>query len=105
MKKILGIIGIVLVMLIFTSCVTTQVANLQKEASTDIEIFYASMPNKEYTEIMYIQADGSIFHSSASLIKKLKERGKKEGADAIVIVKFDYQFWWPNVSGIAVKYK
>ncbi len=102
MKKIFGFI---LVILMFTSCVTTQVANLQKETSSDIEIFYASQPNKEYTEIMYIQADGSIFHSSASLIKKLKERGKKEGADAIVNVKFDHQFWWPNVSGIAIKYK
>jgi len=35
----------------------------------------------------------------------LKERANKEGADAIINIKFDYQFWWPNVSGIAIKYK
>ncbi|MDN5355166.1 MAG: hypothetical protein PWQ43_108 [Rikenellaceae bacterium] len=102
MKKILGFI---LVILIFTSCVTTQVANLQKETSSDIEIFYASQPNKEYTEIMYIQANGGIFHSPEKILEKLKERANKEGADAIINIKFDYQFWWPNVSGIAIKYK
>lgn len=105
MKKMKKIFGSILVILLFTGCVTTQVANFQMETSSDIEIFYASHPNKEYAEIMYIQADGGVFHSSAKLLEKLKERGKEEGADAIVNVQFDYQFWWPNVSGIAIKYK
>jgi len=54
---------------------------------------------------MYIQADGGIFHSQEKLLKILKERGKKESADAIVNIHYDYQFWRPNVSGVAVKYK
>ncbi len=95
----------ILVLLFFTSCISTQVASFQKESSSDVEVLYSSNPNKEYSEVMYIQADGSIFSSSSSLLKKLKERGKKEGADAIINIKFDYQFWWPNVSGIAIKYK
>jgi len=66
---------------------------------------YASQPNKEYTEIMYIQANGGVFHGPEKILEKLKERDKKEGADAIINIKFDYQFWWPNVSGIAIKYK
>lgn len=100
-----NIFGFILVIIAFTSCVTTQVANLQKETSSDIEIFYASQPNKEYTEIMYIQANGGVFHSPEKLIEKLKKRAKEEGADAIINIKFDYQFWWPNVSGIVIKYK
>jgi uncharacterized alpha/beta hydrolase family protein len=105
MKTIIKICIPILVIIFITSCVTTQVANFQKNTPTDIEIYYTSTPSKEYTEIMYIQADGGIFHSSEKLLEKLKERGKKEGADAIIKIKFDYQFWWPNVSGIAIKYK
>lgn len=105
MKSIIKICIPILVIFSITSCVTTQVANLQRKTTSDIEIYYASQPSKEYTEIMYIQADGSIFHSSEKLLQKLKDRGKTEGADAIVNITFNYQFWWPNVSGVAVKYK
>lgn len=87
------------------SCVTTQVANLQRTPEKEVEVFMTTKPTREYVELKYIQADGAIFHNSEKLMKKLSERAKKEGADAVINVRYDYQFWWPYVSGIAIKYK
>jgi uncharacterized protein YbjQ (UPF0145 family) len=36
---------------------------------------------------------------------KLTQRAKKEGADAVINVKYDYQWTWPIISGTAIKYK
>ncbi len=105
MNKLIKLGILVVSMFLFASCITTQVANNQKETANDVDLFFSQKPIKEYTEVMYIQADGSVFHGSKALIKKLKERAKKEGCDAIIDIRFDYQFWWPNASGVAIKYK
>jgi uncharacterized protein YbjQ (UPF0145 family) len=105
MKGLAKLSVLVAIVFLFTSCVTTQVTNTKKESANDVEMFFSKKPSGEYEEIMFIQADGSVFHSSKTLIKKLKQRAKQEGCDAVIDIRFDYQFWWPNVSGIAIKYK
>jgi hypothetical protein len=101
LKLLLGLF----ISLTITSCVTTQVANLQRTSDKEVVVFTTTKPDKEYVELKYIQADGAVFHSSEKLLKKLTERAKNEGADAIINVRYDYQFWWPYVSGTAIKYK
>jgi len=96
---------VLLISIAITSCVSTQVANLQRSIDKEVAVFTTIKPDKEYIELKYVQADGSVFHRSERLLKKLTERAKKEGADAIINVRYDYQFWWPYASGTAIKYK
>ncbi len=89
----------------FTSCVTTNVANLQRSSNDKMDVFVVKTPDREYTELKYIQANGSIFHTPEQLLNKLTQRAKKEGADAIMNVKYDFQNAWPIASATAIKYK
>ena len=88
-----------------TSCVSTYVANLQRTSDKEVEVFTTIKPTKEYTELKYIQVDGTIFNQPEKLLTKLTQRAKKEGADAVINVKYDYQWTWPIISGTAIKYK
>lgn len=105
MKKVFHLLSITFVIATLSSCVTTQVANLQRKSDKEVEVYTTSKPAKEYIELKYIQANSGIFHGPEKLLQKLIERAKKEGADAIINVHYDYQFWWPYVSGTAIKYK
>lgn len=108
MKIITRQFKLLLVLFIYfliNSCVTVQVANLQKLTDKEVVVYTTTKPNKEYVELKYIQADGAVFHSAETLLKKLKERAQIDSADAIINVKYDYQFWWPYVSGTAIKFK
>lgn len=104
-------IGLLLCTLtIFSSCVTTMTANLQpSKDGKDIAVFMTSLPDKQYDEMLYIEASGSVFHPQKVLLKKLKQKATKEGADAIINVKFSYIPWVlmsiPTVEGVAIKYK
>jgi uncharacterized protein YbjQ (UPF0145 family) len=95
---------IVLFVFILQSCISTQVANLQRHQPGEVEVYTTKKPTREYVEMQYIQADGNIFHTHEKLLKKLAERAKKEGADAIINVHYGYQFWWPYVAGTTIKY-
>ena len=94
MKPIKKLGSIIIVLTIFSSCVTTQSANLQSaKGKKEIEIFISKLPEKSYEEITFIEASGSIFHSKNSLLKKLRQRAEKENADAIINVHFGYIPW------------
>ena len=88
-----------------TSCTTTSVANLQRSSPGEVEVFTTIKPAGEYTELKYIQVDGSLTTRPEKLLTKLTERAKKEGADAVINVKYDFQGHLPIVSGTAIKYK
>jgi len=89
----------------FTSCVSIYVANLQRTSEKEVEVFTTIKPTKEYKELKYIQVDGAIFNRPEKLLTKLTETAKKEGADALINVKYDFQWTWPIISGTAIKYK
>jgi len=96
---------ILLFCLIISSCASVSVANLQRSSEKEVQVYTNKLPEKDFTEIKYIQVDGSIFHRPERLMKKLTERAKKEGADAVISVKFGYALYLPYISGIAIKYK
>ena len=104
MKTIVKLISVFAITLFMCSCATVTVVSLQSTGEKNIEIYTTKLPSQTYSEIKFIQVSGSIFHGPDRLLKKLTERAKKEGADAVINVKYDYQFWWPNVSGTLVKY-
>ena len=87
------------------SCTSTFVANLQRTSAKEVEVFTTIKPTKEYTELKYIQVDGSVTSRPEKLLTKLTQRAKTEGADAVINVKYDFQWTWPVVSGTAIKYK
>ncbi len=91
--------------LTFSGCVSSFVANLQRTSKNEVEVFTTIIPAREYIELKYIQVDGSVFNRPEKLLTKLTERAKKEGADAVINVKYNYQFTWPIISGTAIKYK
>jgi len=91
--------------IIFSSCVSTFVANLQRTSEGEVEVYTTIIPSQDYIEIKYIQVDGSVFNRPEKLLTKLTERAKKEGADAFINVRYSYQWTWPIISGTAIKYK
>jgi len=103
-KKI-KLLAIIMGAVFFTSCVSTFVANLQPRAEGEVEVYTTIIPSRDYIEIKYIQIDGSIFNRPEKLLTKLMQRAKKENADAIINVRYSYQWWWPVISGTAIKYK
>jgi hypothetical protein len=89
----------------FTSCVSVHTANLQRQSEKEVEIYATKIPSKEYAEIKYIQVEGSIFTTHEKLMKRLSQKAKKEGADAVINVQYAYIVYLPYVWGIAIKYK
>lgn len=96
--------SLTLLIIILASCTTTRVATLSKSESEAIELFTTKIPNKNYVEITYIQTDGSIFHSPQQLLNGLKKKAIELKADAVINIKYDFQAWYPVVSGTAIKY-
>ena len=88
-----------------SGCTSTFVANLQRSSEKEVAVFTTLKPTQEYIELKYIQVDGSLTTRPEKLLTKLTEKAKKEGADAVINVKFDFQCTWPIVSGTAIKYK
>lgn len=87
-----------------SSCTTTRVATLTKGENETIELFTTKLPDRKYSEISYIQTDGSVFHTPQHLLNGLKKKATALKADAIVNIKYDFQAWYPVVSGTAIKY-
>jgi len=88
-----------------TSCTTTRVATLSKSKNETIELFTTKLPVRSYVEIGYIQTDGAIFHTPQKLLNGLKKKAIELKADAVINIKYDFQAWYPIVSGTAIKYK
>jgi hypothetical protein len=95
--------GIILVIII-TGCTTTRVATLTKDENENIELYTTKLPDRNYTEICYIQTDGGVFHTPQKLLDGLKKKAKEQNADAVINIRFDFQAWYPVVSGTAIKY-
>jgi hypothetical protein len=87
-----------------SSCTTTRVATLTKGENETIELFTTKLPDRKYVEISYIQTDGGIFHTPQQLLNGLKKKATELKADAVINIKFDFQAWYPVVSGTAIKY-
>lgn len=88
-----------------SSCTTTRVATLTKSENETIELFTTKIPDRNYDEIGYIQTDGGIFHTPQQLLNGLKKQATELQADAVINIKYDFQAWYPIVSGTAIKYK
>jgi hypothetical protein len=88
-----------------SSCTTTRVATLTKSENETIELFTTKIPDRNYDEIGYIQTDGGIFHTPQQLLNGLKKQATELQADAVINIKYDFQAWFPIVSGTAIKYK
>ena len=97
------LLGLILIATI-TSCTTTRVATLTKSESETIELFTTKIPNRSYVEISYVQTDGGIFHTPQQLLNGLKKKATELKADAVINIKYDFQAWYPVVSGTAIKY-
>lgn len=95
--------GLILIVTV-TSCTCTKVATLGKDEKGKIELFTTKFPEKKYSEISYIQTDGGIFHTPQQLLNGLQKKGAELKADAIINIKYDFQAWYPVVSGTAIKY-
>jgi len=87
-----------------SSCTTTRVATLTKVENETIELFTTKVPDRKYVEISYIQTDGAIFNTPQQLLNGLKKKAIELKADAVLNIKYDFQTWYPVVSGTAIKY-
>ncbi len=87
------------------SCTTTRVATLTRSENEKVELFMTKIPEKNYTELSYIQTDGTIFHTPQQLLNGLKKKAAKLQADAVINIRFDFQAYLPIVSGTAIKFK
>ena len=103
LKSTVVLFGLILVVTM-TSCTTTRVANLTKGDNEAIELSTTKLPDKKYVEINYIQTDGGIFHTPQQLLNGLKKKAIELKADAVINIKYDFQAWYPVVSGTAIKY-
>jgi hypothetical protein len=102
-KSTTVLFGLILVVTM-TSCTTTRVATLTKGENETIELFTTKLPDKKYVEISYIQTDGGIYHTPQQLLNGLKKKANELKADAVINIKYDFQAWYPVVSGTAIKY-
>lgn len=93
----------VIIVYTLTSCTTTRYAALND--NPDIEIFTSTAPDRPFNEVNYIEISGGLFHTPQHLVNGLKKKAIEQDADAIINVKFDFQFWWPIVSGTTIKYR
>ncbi|GCD78986.1 hypothetical protein [Schleiferia thermophila] len=103
LKSTAVLFGLILVVTM-TSCTTTRVATLTKGDNETIELFTTKLPDKKYSEISYIQTDGAVFHTPQQLLNGLKKKAIELKADAVINIKYDFQAWYPVVSGTAIKY-
>lgn len=95
---------ILISIILFTSCASVQVAKIER-TDKKIELFVTKIPEKPYTEIGYVEVSGSIFHTKEALLKKLIKQAEKEGANGVISIKFNYQFWYPNMEGVLIKFQ
>jgi hypothetical protein len=93
-----------IIIAIISSCTTTRVATLTKGENETIELFTTKLPDRKYVEISYIQTDGAIFNTPQQLLNGLKKKAIELKADAVINIKYDFQAWYPVVSGTAIKY-
>ena len=94
----------VLIVSFFTGCVSVRNTPLVQAPAEPVEIYVANRPQRPFSEMQYVEASASIFHSHRKLLKSIRRSAARSGADALVDVRFSYAGWIPVVSGVAVKY-
>lgn len=102
--KLIIVATILIQIAALTSCTTTRVAILTEPKDETIALFTTKIPNRNYVELCYIQTDGSIFHTPQHLLTGLKKKAAELKADAVINIKYDFQAWYPIISGTAIKY-
>jgi len=103
LKSHIVLFGFIL-MFTITSCTTTRVATLTKSENETVELFTTKVPQRNYIEISYIQTSGGIFHTPQHLLNGLKKKATKLNADAVINITYDFQAWYPIISGTAIRY-
>lgn len=101
-----------LISLLFVSCTSSQYVqtNPVVDGQSEIAIIFEDQETTMNYEIIgHIETSGWIFTSNKALIKGLRKKAQKEGADAVIDVEFNHiphlLTAIPSVGGIAVKYK
>lgn len=92
-------------MIVLNSCSSVQYATSSNLKSPSVELYFNNLPVKQFDEIAYIEVSGSIFHSKQALVDKLAKKAKSLNGNAVIKIKYTYQFWWPNVEGVVIKFK
>lgn len=87
---------------IITSCTTTRVAVISSEET--ISLYTTTLPEQPYKELHYIETSGGIFHTPQHLLNGLKKEAIAQQADAVVNIRYDFQGWWPIVSGTSIQF-
>jgi hypothetical protein len=95
---------LVILIALLSSCASVQIATIDR-TDKKIELYVTKLPTREYIELGYIEVTGSIFHSRERLLKKMIKRADKVGANAIISLRYSYQFWYPCLEGVLVKYR
>lgn len=88
-----------------TSCMRTHIANLQRTADNEVEVFTTKKPTKEYIELKYIRIDGSVYNKPEKLLSRLSKIAKEQGADAVINIRYTFKSTWSMITGTAIKYK
>ncbi|MDX1903764.1 MAG: hypothetical protein SFU27_06350 [Thermonemataceae bacterium] len=91
-------------LLYLTNCTFVTKVKLQRSSSQEVEVFMKQMPPQSFVEIKYIRINAPIWKKANTLLQKLKENAKQEGADALINVTYDFQSRRTTISGLAIKY-
>lgn len=84
-------------------CASARLTPLPDQAPASV--FFSKIPERPYREVAYVEYTGSIFSNRAQLLRRLQERQAKAQGDALIQVRYDYQFWWPHASAVIIKYQ
>ncbi|MDD2385646.1 MAG: hypothetical protein PHP52_02565 [Bacteroidales bacterium] len=102
--KIITIVITTALITCLTSCVTTKTANLTLSENNKLELYTSIIPDRNYTEIAYIEASGGVFHTPQNLLNGLIKKSIELNADALINIKYDFQCLNPIASGTAINY-
>lgn len=94
--------SLLLSVMLLSSCTTTRTAVINR--SEALEVYTTKLPGRPYEELNYIETSGGIFHTPQHLMNGLTKAASAQGADAVINVRYDFQGWWPLVSGTTIRY-
>jgi hypothetical protein len=96
------IVGSLSLVLMLGSCTTTRVATWDRNEG--LPSYSTQLPDRPYEEIAIIQTVGGVFHTPQHLLNGLQKKAVKLEADALIQVRYDFQFTWPVATATAIRY-
>ncbi len=78
---------LIFITIFFSSCATITYADLNLDKS--VKVYMHNCPEKEFEEVCYIEAFGSVGASKKLLLRKLQQKAKERGCNAMIEVKFN----------------